>query len=76
MKRITATLTLLALLSCALGSYAPNAQGKDHQADVVIYGPTSAAIAAAVRLLVVTHRPGAIMSTTALGCLNAQDARK
>ena len=50
MNRITATLTLPALLSFALGSYAPNAQGKDHQADVVIYGPTSAAIAAAVQV--------------------------
>ena len=50
MKRITATLTLPALLSFVMGSAVPNAQGKGHEADVVIYGPTSAAIAAAVQV--------------------------
>ena len=48
MKRITATLTLLALLPFTIGSTVANAQGKGHEADVVIYGPTSAAIAAVV----------------------------
>ncbi len=50
MKRITATLTLRALLPFTIGSTVANAQGKDHEADVVIYGPTSAAIAAAVQV--------------------------
>ena len=50
MKRITGSLTLLALLPLAIGSTVANAQRKGHQADVVIYGPTSAAIAAAVQV--------------------------
>jgi len=50
MKRITATLSLPALLSFVMGSAVHHAQGKEHQTNVVIYGPTSAAIATAVQV--------------------------